>query len=66
MESVLGGVQAKKMPFSLTNVPPKKAPMHPISSIGPACTLRKVRTYGLITRELLGLRLRKFQGVIFK
>ena len=37
-----------------------------ISRIGPACTLRKIQTYELITREFLGLRMRKFQGVIFK
>ena len=27
--------------------------------------LRKMRTYELITRELLGLRMRSFQGIIF-
>ena len=46
-----GGVLAKKIPFSSTNVPPKNAPMPLISRIGPACTLRKIQSYELITRE---------------
>ena len=66
MASVWGGLQIKKMPFSSTNVPPRNAPMPPIPRIGPACTLRKIQTYGLITTEFLGLRMRKFQCVIFK
>ena len=61
-----GGMLAKKIPFSSTNVPPKNAPVPPTSRVGPACTLRKIQTYELITREFLGLRMRKFQGVIFK
>ena len=54
------------MPFSLTNMIPKNAPVSPISRISPACTLRKIQTNGLITREFFGLRMQKFQGVIFK
>ena len=47
----------------------KCAPKKHIPSISrrdPAYTLRKIQTYGLITREFLGLRMRKFQGVILK
>ena len=59
-----GGASQENILFFDKCAPKKRVPS--ISRRGPACTLRKIQTYGLITREFLGLRMQKFHGVILK